>query len=181
MSAFEPISRAHDGFVDILHVGRSVSGGFFYYVMELADDEVSGPEIEITRYKPKTLKAEHGHTLPAEECLRLGLLLADALGALHRAGLAHRDINLRTLSSCRARRNWPTSGWLRRAGSDRLSGRKVTFRRKARARRRPMSTAWAKCFTKSAWEKTGSISRSWAAISTNEMTRNSCCNSMRCC
>lgn len=92
MSAFEPISRAHNGFVDILHVGRSVAGGFFYYVMELADDQVSGPEIEITRYAPKTLKAELGHTLPADECLRLGLLLADALGALHREGLAHRDI-----------------------------------------------------------------------------------------
>ena len=92
MSAFEPISRAHDGFVDILHVGRSVAGGFFYYVMELADDQVTGPEIEITNYKPKTLKAEVGHALPVEECLRVGLLLADALGALHREGLAHRDI-----------------------------------------------------------------------------------------
>lgn len=92
MSAFEPISRAHDGFVDILHVGRSLSGGFFYYVMELADDQVSGAEIEITRYVPKTLKAKAGAALPADECLRLGLLLADALGALHREGLAHRDI-----------------------------------------------------------------------------------------
>jgi len=92
MSAFEPISRAHDGFVDILHVGRSVSGGFFYYVMELADDQVSGAAIEITRYAPKTLKAELGHTLPADECLRLGLLLADALAALHQSGLTHRDI-----------------------------------------------------------------------------------------
>ena len=92
MSAFEPISRAHDGFVDILHVGRSVAGGFFYYVMELADDQVSGAEIEITRYAPKTLKAELGHTLPADECFRIGLLLAEALGALHGAGLAHRDI-----------------------------------------------------------------------------------------
>ncbi len=92
MSAFEPISRAHAGFVDILHVGRSVASGFFYYVMELADDQVSGAEIDVTRYAPKTLKAELGHTLPADECLRLGLLLADALGALHREGLAHRDI-----------------------------------------------------------------------------------------
>ena len=92
MSAFEPISRAHDGFVDILHVGRSVAGGFFYYVMELADDQVSGAEIEITRYTPKTLKAELGHTLPADECFRIGVLLAEALGALHGAGLAHRDI-----------------------------------------------------------------------------------------
>lgn len=92
MSAFEPISRAHDGFVDILHVGRIVTGRFFYYVMELADDQDSGHEIEITRYTPKTLKAELGHPLPAAECLRIGLLLAEALGALHREGLAHRDI-----------------------------------------------------------------------------------------
>ncbi len=60
--------------------------------MELADDQVSGAEIEITRYAPKTLKAELAHTLPADECLRIGLLVVDALGALHRTGLAHRDI-----------------------------------------------------------------------------------------
>ena len=33
---FEPISRSHEGLVDILQVGRG--DGFFYYVMELADD-----------------------------------------------------------------------------------------------------------------------------------------------
>src|SRR3954468_4079993 len=56
MSSFEPISRAHTGFVDILHVGRNDSSGFFYYVMELADDEASGAKIEITNYSPRTLK-----------------------------------------------------------------------------------------------------------------------------
>src|SRR5205809_3941749 len=34
---FEPISRAHEGHVDILHVGRNDGAGYFYYVMELAD------------------------------------------------------------------------------------------------------------------------------------------------
>ena len=33
---FEPISRTHESQVDILHVGRGE--GYFYYVMELADD-----------------------------------------------------------------------------------------------------------------------------------------------
>src|SRR5947209_18455641 len=33
---FEPISRSHDGFVDILQVGGTDE--YFYYVMELADD-----------------------------------------------------------------------------------------------------------------------------------------------
>lgn len=35
---FEPISRAHASQVDILHVGRNDQAGYFYYVMELADD-----------------------------------------------------------------------------------------------------------------------------------------------
>src|SRR5206468_3959602 len=35
---FEPISREHEGHVDILHVGRNDAAGHFYYVMELADD-----------------------------------------------------------------------------------------------------------------------------------------------
>src|SRR5262245_18997171 len=33
----EPVSRAHDGLIDILHMGRNDAEGFFYYVMELAD------------------------------------------------------------------------------------------------------------------------------------------------
>src|SRR6478735_53999 len=32
---FEPISRSHEGLVDILHIGRSDNKGYFYYVMEL--------------------------------------------------------------------------------------------------------------------------------------------------
>jgi len=35
---FEPISRAHPSQLHILHVGRNNAAGYFYYVMELADD-----------------------------------------------------------------------------------------------------------------------------------------------
>ncbi|MBI4661727.1 MAG: hypothetical protein HY735_23130, partial [Verrucomicrobia bacterium] len=35
---FEPISRTHESQVDILHIGRNDQAGYFYYVMELADD-----------------------------------------------------------------------------------------------------------------------------------------------
>jgi serine/threonine protein kinase len=35
---FEPVSRSHEGLVDILQVGRNDQEGYFYYVMELADD-----------------------------------------------------------------------------------------------------------------------------------------------
>ena len=39
---FEPLSRSNEGFVDILQIGRNDAEGYFYYVMELADD--AGPE-----------------------------------------------------------------------------------------------------------------------------------------
>jgi hypothetical protein len=42
---YEPVSRGHDGLIDILQVGRNEPAGYFYYVMELADavpDEEGG-------------------------------------------------------------------------------------------------------------------------------------------
>lgn len=92
MSAFEPISRAHDGFVDILHVGRTKE--YLYYIMELADDHLAGSEIDAARYEPRTLKsdlARHQH-LSAADSIRLGLSLTQALHALHACSLTHRDI-----------------------------------------------------------------------------------------
>ena len=35
---FEPVSRAHPSQVNILCVGHNEAAGYFYYVMELADD-----------------------------------------------------------------------------------------------------------------------------------------------
>src|SRR5438445_7373639 len=35
---FEPISRLHEGLMDVLQVGRNDEGGYLYCVMELADD-----------------------------------------------------------------------------------------------------------------------------------------------
>ena len=35
MQRFEPVSRSHDGLVDILQIGRNNTAGYFYYVMEL--------------------------------------------------------------------------------------------------------------------------------------------------
>lgn len=42
---FEPVSRQHEGLVDLLQVGRNE--GWFYYVMELADDAGENPKTEI--------------------------------------------------------------------------------------------------------------------------------------
>jgi serine/threonine protein kinase len=90
---FEPISRTHPGLVSILHIGRP-QAGYFYYVMEIADDMVSGQNIDTDSYSPKTLSrklTEHGK-LPLKECLDIGISLTAALQHLHNHGLIHRDI-----------------------------------------------------------------------------------------
>src|SRR5437588_577830 len=35
---YEPISRTNEGLVDVLQIGRNDADGYFYYIMELADD-----------------------------------------------------------------------------------------------------------------------------------------------
>ncbi len=89
---FEPVSRLHESQVDILHVGRD--GDCFYYVMELADDQASGQEIDPGRYAPKTLRSELAREgkLPLPDCLKIALSLTTALEHLHQHGLVHRDI-----------------------------------------------------------------------------------------
>ncbi len=44
----EPISRQHEGLVDILQVGRNEAAGYFYYVMDLADDASGHQKSEVT-------------------------------------------------------------------------------------------------------------------------------------
>ncbi|MFT3990643.1 MAG: bifunctional serine/threonine-protein kinase/formylglycine-generating enzyme family protein [Luteolibacter sp.] len=94
---FEPISRDHPGLVHILHVGRCPDGSsFYYYVMELGDDVTAGQDINPIEYEPRTLRADHkqtqGHRWDTNECIDVGVRLAEALGHLHEKGLAHRDI-----------------------------------------------------------------------------------------
>src|SRR5881296_1798641 len=50
LQRFEPVSREHDGFVAILHVSRNRAGGYFYYVMELADNDSNAGWIEPDAY-----------------------------------------------------------------------------------------------------------------------------------
>ena len=91
---FEPISRSHEGFIDVLHVGLNEPEGYFYYVMELGDDERDGQNINPETYSPKTLSKEISvrGRLPFDQCLRLALALTEALSELHKHGLVHRDI-----------------------------------------------------------------------------------------
>jgi serine/threonine protein kinase len=87
------ISRRHPGLLNILHVGINKEGGYFYYVMDLADDRVHGQEeVDTATYEAKTL--QRGQRLPVAECIDIGVTLTDALNFLHRKRLIHRDIKL---------------------------------------------------------------------------------------
>jgi hypothetical protein len=124
MARFEPISREHAGFVDILHVGRDAGGGFFYYVMELADDHIHGQTIDPAHYVPKTLRTELARRsrLLAEEVVMLGLSLAEALAALHREGLVHRDIKPANIIFVGGRPKIADIGLVAKSGRDSFVG-----------------------------------------------------------
>lgn len=91
---FMPISRTHEGFVNILHVGRNDTSGVFFYIMELGDDAERVAGWDPASYAPKTLNSElkKRGALPARECLELLLSLSAAVQALHQNQLIHRDI-----------------------------------------------------------------------------------------
>jgi len=91
---FEPISRSHNGFIDILHFGMDDQQSHFFYIMELADDCASGQKIIPESYIALTLDraiASRGR-IPVQECLEIGVALSNAVHALHKHGLVHRDI-----------------------------------------------------------------------------------------
>jgi CHASE2 domain-containing sensor protein len=91
---FTPISRSHPGFVNILHIGRNEAAGYFYYIMELGDDEVTGQKIDSDRYVTRNLAsdlARKGRFAPLE-CIELAATLCSALQYLHDHHLIHRDI-----------------------------------------------------------------------------------------
>jgi serine/threonine protein kinase len=92
---FEPISRGHPCLVHILHVGWNEKRGFYYCVMELADDAVAGANFgDMRTYVPRTLGTDmkrHGR-LDLVFCRDAGVYLADALHYMHNRGLTHRDI-----------------------------------------------------------------------------------------
>lgn len=94
VTRFASISLREPSQLALLHAGRSENDGFFYYVMELADDVSFGRTIDPVTYQPLTLKelrVRHGY-LPPDEVVALGSALARALASLHSAGLVHRDI-----------------------------------------------------------------------------------------
>lgn len=89
---FEPISRSHEGLVDVPQIGRTELR--FYYMMEVADGVEGGQEIDPASYIPKTLWSEvtaQGR-LRFEPCVEVALMLTQGLAHMHKHGLIHRDI-----------------------------------------------------------------------------------------
>ena len=78
---YEPISRRHPGLVPILQVGRSDEEGFYYYIMELADDVEKGRDIDPATYRPQTMagRMHKAGRLKAAECIQYGATVAEAL------------------------------------------------------------------------------------------------------
>ena len=68
---FEPVSRTHPGFVDVLQIGEDKERGYFYYVMEVADDRRNGQQFDPDQYEPANLHVllqEHGSLGFAPAC-----------------------------------------------------------------------------------------------------------------
>ena len=94
ITGYEPVSRKHEGLIDLLHVGHGEDDSFFYYVMELADDQRAREEINPREYRPRTLQSEleARGKLSIGECLETGSRLARGLAFLHDHNLLHRDV-----------------------------------------------------------------------------------------
>ena len=94
LRGFAAVSLTEQRQLALLHVGRNDPAGFFYYVMELADDIETGRAIDPQTYVPytlKELKARKGR-IPAAEVVSIGIELVRGLMGLHERHLIHRDI-----------------------------------------------------------------------------------------
>lgn len=122
--SFEPISRDHEGLVDILHVGRNVEEAFYFYVMELADDRESGTKINVVDYEPHTLSSDKVRKvkLTLDEVVGIGIALSDGLSHLHGQGLSHRDIKPSNIIFVQKRAKLADIGLVARAGQQTYVG-----------------------------------------------------------
>lgn len=96
LQRFAKISLESARQLALLHVGINAQEGFFYSVMELADDAETGRQIQPERYAPLTLRElrRRQGRLAVADVVRIGVDLAGALVELHQHGLIHRDVKL---------------------------------------------------------------------------------------
>jgi serine/threonine protein kinase len=118
---FEPISRQHHGLVQVLHVGRNREQGYFFYVMELADDAKTAAQIDPENYEARTLSTEIStrRALPIKECVQLALQLSETLSFLHGQGLIHRDLKPGNIIYCGGKLKFADIGMVTQIGNNR--------------------------------------------------------------
>jgi len=145
LQQFEPVSREHDGFVAILHVSRNRAQGFFYYVMELADNDCNVDRLEPETYVPKTLSNELGRCrrLSVEQAAQLGLSLSQALAELHQRGLVHRDVKPSNIIFVKGHAKLADIGLVAHTGEKGRLGTEGYILLRVLENLRPISIAWA--------------------------------------
>ena len=118
---FEPLSRSHPGLVQILQVGRNDEMGYYYCLMELADDLGTGRNFAPVSYEPKTLGKliTRFGKLDVGRCIEIGLVLTDALAYLHDHDLIHRDIKPSNIIFVEARPKFADIGLVTEIGDGR--------------------------------------------------------------
>jgi CHASE2 domain-containing sensor protein len=96
ITLFKPISKKHRGLLEIDYISPKKPEGYFYYVMELGDSVTPDWEKDPSTYRPRDLSnvraQASGNRVPVDECVRIGIALADALDFIHGQNLTHRDI-----------------------------------------------------------------------------------------
>jgi serine/threonine protein kinase/WD40 repeat protein len=92
---FFALSQKNRRHLALLHVSPDSGRGFYYYVMELADDVHTGRDIVPETYEALTLDFYRGGEPAVERLQRAIRLVADAaeaLDLLHAEGMVHQDV-----------------------------------------------------------------------------------------
>jgi CHASE2 domain-containing sensor protein len=93
---YKPISDKHPGLLRVDFISKQKDEGYFYYVMELGDSITPGWLNDQAKYAPRDLARVRamaaGRRLPPQECVRIGIALAEGLEFLHSKSLIHGDI-----------------------------------------------------------------------------------------
>ena len=122
IKSYKPVSNQHPGLLHIDHVNRNDREGYFYYVMELGDALDPDWEGKSEPYRPRDLasvcRGAAAGRLTAGECVRIGLVLLEALDFLHRNGLVHRDIKPSNIIFVNGRPKLADVGLVREASQD---------------------------------------------------------------
>ena len=117
---YAPYSRKYEGLMEIHHVGIHKKEGYYYYVMDLADDLREAESIT-PDYQTKTLRAylseQSDHRVSTQEALRIGIEVAESLSYLHSVDLVHRDIKPENILCINGKWKLADLGFVSRCGA----------------------------------------------------------------